>query len=127
MTRIPELILLCMGPSATPDPDSLSPLSPQEAPGHNRCQQRSAGDEGGEPANDEREEGHYNGALPLSHVPPAHPHRNRLAAVPAALRDQCGECRVRDPVWVSLFHPATRAWAVLGAVCMACGLVPAPS
>lgn len=86
-----------------PDPTSPFPLSPQEAAGHDGRQQRPPRDEGGEPANDEGEEGHHHGALPFPHVSPAHPHRHRPAAVPAALGDQRGEFWGSQTPWAHVF------------------------
>lgn len=52
------------------------------------CEQRPAGDEGGERQDGHGEESDDPGAVPLGVVPAAPPHRRHAAALPAAVGDQ---------------------------------------
>lgn len=69
----------------------LTHFSSEEAPGHHRCQRRHAGDEGGEPADDEREEGDHRRAFPLAAVPTTSSRCCHPPAFPAAVWHQCCE------------------------------------
>lgn len=64
----------------------------EEAQRHHRCECRHAGNEGGEPADDEGEESDHPGAVPLAPLPPAPLDCCRPAALPAAVWHQRCEC-----------------------------------
>lgn len=67
-------------------------ISVEEAQRYLRCKRGHAGDEGREPADDEREESDHSGTVSLSPLPSASPHCHHPAVISAALWHQCCEC-----------------------------------
>lgn len=67
-------------------------FSVEEAQRHHRRERWHAGDEGGEPTNDEGEEGDHPGAVPLASLPSAPLNCCHPAALPAAVWHQRCEC-----------------------------------
>jgi hypothetical protein len=90
-----------LGPFPHSEPSHLpsGPTSAEEASRDSRCDPRPAGDERRGSADDAGEEGHHLGAVPLTRLPPAHPHRCGAAAVPAAVGYQCCEYPTYPFLW----------------------------